>query len=274
LKKQLKIPHLHHPQITKVLETQKEQEELMDLVLKLNGQLKEIEKELDNLIQSKQGELATTPKTMIPTVSMTVPSTLATSLAPTTPPTTALPITVDSTSASTSTEKIAKLVKAMEEMTIQATELKTLKEKVSSLEIDYKLEQIQQKEEERKSQRMGERIKFLEKDLTLQQPLEQIKEMLWANIIDSVNDVWPSIQVIFEQTSLVKVATEAIQKMREELGDQPEEANQLINFLNSKNIYQLDELGIEDRIETIIKIKNILTKRNFMLNLQKQCQSM
>lgn len=28
--------------------------------------------------------------------------------------------------------------------------------------------------------------------------------MLWANIIDSVNDVWPSIQVNFEQTELVK----------------------------------------------------------------------
>jgi len=33
----------------------------MDLVLKLNDQLKETEKELDNLIQSKQSELATAP---------------------------------------------------------------------------------------------------------------------------------------------------------------------------------------------------------------------
>ena len=49
LKKQLKIPPLHHPQIAEVMETKKE-EELMDLVLKLNEQLKETEKELDNLI--------------------------------------------------------------------------------------------------------------------------------------------------------------------------------------------------------------------------------
>lgn len=40
LKKQLKIPPLHHPQTVEVLETKKE-EELMDLVLKLNDQLKE-----------------------------------------------------------------------------------------------------------------------------------------------------------------------------------------------------------------------------------------
>ena len=50
LKKQLKIPPFHHPQTTEVPETQKGQEELIDLVLKLNDQLKETEKELDTLI--------------------------------------------------------------------------------------------------------------------------------------------------------------------------------------------------------------------------------
>lgn len=59
----------------------------------------------------------------------------------------------------------------------------------------------------------------------------------------------------------------------EELGDKPEEANQLITFLNSKNRYQLDELEIEDKIGEIIEIKKVLTKRNLMLNLEKKCQS-
>lgn len=117
---------------------------------------------------------------------------------------------------------------------------------------------------------MGEKIKVLENDLTLQKPLRDIKEMLWANIIDFVNDVWPFIQVIFMQTVLLKVATEAIHKTIEELGDKPEEANQLIAFLNNKNRYQLDELGIEDRTGTIIEIKKILTKRNLMLSLEKK----
>lgn len=40
LKKQLKIPPLYHPQTTEILEIQKGQEELMDMVLKLNDQLK------------------------------------------------------------------------------------------------------------------------------------------------------------------------------------------------------------------------------------------
>jgi len=126
LKKQLKIPPLHHPQITKVIEKQKE-EELINLVLKLNDQLKETKKELEKAIQSKQSEIATTPQTVIPTVSTAVPSTLATSLAPTLPPVTTLPVvetistTVTSTSAGTSAEKTDEMIKAMEQMSIQAT---------------------------------------------------------------------------------------------------------------------------------------------------------
>lgn len=120
---------------------------------------------------------------------------------------------------------------------------------------------------------MVERIKILKNDLTLQDPLGDMKEILWANIIDPINDVWPFIQIIFEHTELVKVATEEIHKTVEELGDKHEEANQLITFLNSRNRYQLDELEIDDRIATIIEIKNVPTKRNLMLNLEKRCQS-
>jgi len=121
---------------------------------------------------------------------------------------------------------------------------------------------------------MGERIKILEKDLTLQKPIGQTKEMLWANIIDSVNDIWPSIQLIFEQIELVKIVTKAIQKVREELGDKPEDANRLIHFLNNKNRYELHELNIEDRTEAILEIRKVLSKRNLMLNLEEKCHNM
>lgn len=153
-------------------------------------------------------------------------------------------------------------------MSIQAIELKRLKEKVPRLETNCKLAQSQQRQETQKALRMVEKIKVLEKYLTLQQPLGQTKEMLWANIIDHVNDIWPSIQVIFEQIKLVKVATKAIQKVREELGDQLEDANQLIHLLNSKNRYELHELGVQDRTEVILEIKKVPSKRNLMLNLE------
>lgn len=138
---------------------------------------------------------------------------MATALAPTLPPTTTFLVTGTSigigasTSIGTSIEQTTEFVRAMEEMSIRATELKKLREKVSNLETDCKLAQIQQKEEVQKNQRMVERIKFLEKDLTLQEPLGDMKEILSSNIIDSINEVWPSIQIIFEQTELVKAAT-------------------------------------------------------------------
>jgi len=121
---------------------------------------------------------------------------------------------------------------------------------------------------------MSERVKAMEKDLTLEKPLGQAKELLWANIIDSVNDIWPSIHVIFEQTELIKIAKEAIQKIKEELGDMPEDANRLIHFFNNKNMYGLREMDIEDIIETIFEIRKVLSKRNLMLNLEEKCQNM
>lgn len=59
----------------------------------------------------------------------------------------------------------------MEEMSIQATEMDTLKENVEILEAGYKLAQIMQKEEAQKANRISERVKAMEKDLTLEKPL-------------------------------------------------------------------------------------------------------
>ena len=40
----------------------------------------------------------------------------------------------------------------------------------------------------------------------------------------------------------------------------PKEANELIQFLNTKNIYQIEELGIQDRTGTILEVKRVFTK--------------
>lgn len=54
LRKQLNHPHSEHPHIKQVLEIQTHHKEMMDLVLQLNDQLKEMEKELDNLKQLRK----------------------------------------------------------------------------------------------------------------------------------------------------------------------------------------------------------------------------
>jgi len=80
-------------------------------------------------------------------------------------------------------------------------------------------------------------------------------------------------KIIFEQTELVKLATEAIQKTKEELEEKPEEETQLMNFLNSKSKQQMEQWDIKDRIATIFEIKKVIIKKNLMLNLEKRCQS-
>jgi len=51
---------------------------------------------------------------------------------------------------------------------------------------------------------MNLRVKILEKELTLSEPLGKAKQLLWANIFDSINDIWASIHVSFEQIALIK----------------------------------------------------------------------
>ena len=104
------------------------------------------------MIQSRQSELATTPQTVIPTVSTIVLSNLVAALAPTIPTATTLSVagttsaTGTSTSTGTTTERTDELVKAMEQTNIQATKLKKLKEQVTCLETSCELAQIQNKE--------------------------------------------------------------------------------------------------------------------------------
>ena len=71
-------------------------------MLQLNDRLKEMEKELDSLIQLKQVSIDDVPTTVIPTVTTIVPSSLATSFAPTTPMPIALPASTPTTSATRS----------------------------------------------------------------------------------------------------------------------------------------------------------------------------
>ena len=83
-------------------------------------------------------------------------------------------------------------------MKIQATEIQKLKEKVTSLEHNYEISQINYTKEERRNRRMTDRIKTSEKDLTFENPLRDMREILWTNIINSINDIWSSIQIISE----------------------------------------------------------------------------
>ena len=73
------------------------------------------------------------------------------------------------------------------------------------------------------------------------------------------------VQIMFEQNELLERSKQAVEKIRTELGDMHAQVNDIIRFLNSKTREELEELKIEDRTETILEVKRVLTKRSLML---------
>ena len=85
------------------------------------------------------------------------------------------------------------------------------------------------------------------------------------DISKSMTKIWPLVQIMFEQHELVLRSRQTIDRTKGDLGEMPTRANEIIRFLNSKTKDELESLEIEDRTETILKVKKVLTKRGLML---------
>ena len=107
----------------------------MSLILQMASQIKEMDIEMDKLVQEKEVSKAQEiPTTIIPMVTTVVSSTLVEELAPKVPLATTVHVTSSTTSAtesSTSTvqqsDEARKLIKEMEDMSIQTNEINRLK---------------------------------------------------------------------------------------------------------------------------------------------------
>ena len=130
----------------------------------------------------------------------------------------------------TSNLSTEELIKSMEELKLQVIELQKTKVQFITLEQKYDLSKMSVAEKTREINRLEKLVRALERDLTLEKPLGEIKEILWTNIIQSIKEVWPSIQIMYEQNYLIKLAPEEILNAREELGNMPEEAMNLNTF--------------------------------------------
>jgi len=96
-----------------------------------------------------------------------------------------------------------------------------------------------------------EALQKSEKESSIRNSLGRVKEIIWHNIIDGMNEIWPSVQIIFEQKELVEKAKESISDTNVEFGDMLTTTNRIIKFLNARNKYELEELGVADRRDTI-----------------------
>jgi hypothetical protein len=104
--------------------------------------------------------------------------------------------------------------------------------------------------------------------------LAEAKENIWMDISKCINERWPMVQIMFKQHKLVLRSKHAIDRIKGELGEIPTEANEIIRLLNSKTKEEMENLKIEDRTETILKVKRVLTKRGLMFQLEEKSEIM
>jgi len=170
--------------------------------------------------------------------------------------------------------KMDNMMKEIEALELQMTELRETKEKLATIEGKYDKSKQDVAEKTREVKALERKIKELEKELTFDRTLTDIKKILWAQIGQSVTDQWQSIETIHEKMDLINLAQFENQKARASLRNMPEQANRMIHFFNTRTKGQLAALGISDRTETILLIKKVLTLRNFMQALDRKCQEM
>ena len=148
----------------------------MQLIIKLTGQIKNMESQLDLLMKEKETmketEASTIP-TVIPIVTADVPSTLGENLAPKEPLETTVSVqsaTTSNTKSSTSqvqhTNDSGKIFKAMQEMTSKTNEINSLKKQIQIVEVSNKAALINANNYEQKAKRLEEQVKTLQKDLS------------------------------------------------------------------------------------------------------------
>ena len=73
-----------------------------------------------------------------------------------------------------------------------------MQDQLKVLEVQNATVETSQVTEMQKSQRLLEKLQKVEIDTSIGQTLAEAKETIWMNIIDSMNEIWPSIQIIFE----------------------------------------------------------------------------
>jgi len=166
------------------------------------------------------------------------------------------------------------MMKELEALEAQMAELNETKEKLAAIEEKYDKSKQSIAERTREVRALEKRIKELEKELTLDKVIIEVKKILWANIGQSITDQWQYIETIPEHMDLIGRAQSENQRARASLGNMPEIANRMINVLNNRTGPQLAGMGITNRTDTILLVKRVLTLRNYVQTLDRRCQEM
>lgn len=197
LRKQIKLQPTLHPQ-TEGVAQQKKDQDVVALLLALHKRLVETEGALEATLKQKQGEQAPEP----PQAAIDIDD-VPQIITPAAPPTRQTSVSGPSGSASVPevTAQVAapeqvpslsmqNMMKELEALEVQMAELKEAKEKLAKLEEKYEKSKQNVAEITREVRALEKRIKELEKELTLDKTISEVKKILWAKIGQSITDHW------------------------------------------------------------------------------------
>lgn len=102
------------------------------------------------------------------------------------------------------------LTKAVQNMSIQEEGIKKLQDQVKFLQYQKSTNESSHAVEARRAKKLIERFQKEQKESAIRNTLGQVKEIIWADIMESLNGIWPSIHIIFEQKELIQKENEVI----------------------------------------------------------------
>jgi len=172
LRKQLKLPATKDPLAKDIAETKTPNADMMKLVMEQTAQLKKMETKMEKLIKEKEKfakKTAPLEALLITVIPTTIPA---------------------STSAGDATDQLAN---AVQNMSLQNEEIKNLHDQVKLLEVHQKKSDIFHVEELQRAQNHIEVWKNSTDESSIGHTLGDVKEIIWNNFIEEMDEIWPCI---------------------------------------------------------------------------------
>jgi hypothetical protein len=164
LRKQLKLLATEDSQAKEMAESEGHKEEMLKLIMEQNAQIKEMEVELDKLVKEKEQsvQIVVIPMDAIPLIGVITTTTTTVEIP--------LIILVKVPDAS------EKLVKSMEDMSLQGEEIKKMQEEVKIFQDLKSMFKSSYNKEMHKSQILSQELQKLQKEIAMAKTLSEAKE--------------------------------------------------------------------------------------------------
>ena len=173
-----------------IAEREGEKDEMLRLLMEQSVQLREMEVEMEKLLKEKEQTKTVEGITLSAIPIAGLSTTIVTS--------------VPSATTEQVPEGTIDLAKSMERMNLQESEISRLKKELENLQELKTSFQTSLSKEKQVNEQMRKELQQLQKQTLAGKTLAEVKEIVWTNISRSINEIWPMVQIMFEQNELLE----------------------------------------------------------------------